>query len=168
MPSHWCLILITVILANIQARRSRKINSSWRTLSSSGRSVQHSALFTLRVHVFCVLLCSDKVTAISPKFDFHVVIQQNFLPFLKEALSVLMLCAPVFIIIYIRQLNPFRPPTLWFINLAVATCHIQYTFLSLCQFFLRENGEKNTKILKVRHFRIIRKWPSSVIRRAKH
>ena len=37
------------------------------------------------------------------------------------------------------------------IDLTVATCHIQYPFLSLCQFFSRENGQ-NTKILEVRHF----------------
>ena len=43
-------------------------------------------------------------------------------------------------------LNSFRVPTLWFIDLTVAACHIEYTFLSLCQFFLREN-EQHTKIL---------------------
>ena len=48
--------------------------------------------------------------------------------------------------IYIRQLNSFRTPTLWFIDLTVAACHIQCTFLSLCQFVSRENGQ-NTKIL---------------------
>ena len=78
-----------------------------------------------------------------------------------------MLCAPLFIIIYIRQLSSFRAPTLWLIDLTVATCHIQYTFLSLCQFFSRENGQ-NTKILEVRHFSMIRKWPQAVTRRAKH
>ena len=67
--------------------------------------------------------------------------------------------------IYIRQLSSFRAPTLWFIDLTVATCHIQYTFLIF--FFSRENGQ-NTKILEVRHFRVIRKWPPTVTRRAKH
>ena len=51
--------------------------------------------------------------------------------------------------IYIRQLSSFRVPTLWFIDLAVATCHIQYTFLSLFRFFSRENGQ-NTRILEGR------------------
>ena len=60
-------------------------------------------------------------------------------------------CACVYI--YIRR----------FIDLTVATCHIQYTFLSLCNVFLpRENGQ-NTKILEVRHFRTIRKWPPMVL-----
>ena len=49
--------------------------------------------------------------------------------------------------IYIRKLSSFRAPTLWFIDLTVATCHIQYTFMSLCQFFFfffsRENGTKH-------------------------
>ena len=76
-----------------------------------------------------------------------------------------MLCAPVYI--YIRQLSSLRAPTLWFIDLTVATCHIQYTFLSLCQYFSRENGQ-NTKILEGRHFRIIRKWPPTATGRAKH
>ena len=43
----------------------------------------------------------------------------------------------------------FRAPTLWFIELTVATCHIQYTFLSLCHCYSRETGQ-NTKILEVR------------------
>ena len=76
-----------------------------------------------------------------------------------------MLCRPVFI--YIRQLSSFRAATLWFIDLTVVACHIQYIFLSLCQLFSRENGQ-NTKILEVRHFRMIRKWPPTVTRRAKH
>ena len=61
-----------------------------------------------------------------------------------------MLCTPGFT--YSRQLSSFnRAPTLWFIDLTVATCHIRYTFLSLCQLFSGENGQK-TKIVEVRHF----------------
>ena len=37
--------------------------------------------------------------------------------------------------IYNWQLSSFRAPMLWFVNLTVATCHTQYIFLSLCQFF---------------------------------
>ena len=43
----------------------------------------------------------------------------------KEALSINALCACVYI--YIQQLSSFRVPMLWFINLTVATFHIQYT-----------------------------------------
>ena len=32
---------------------------------------------------------------------------------------------------FIRQLSSFTAPTLWFIDLTVATCHIQYNFLTL-------------------------------------
>ena len=41
----------------------------------------------------------------------------------------------------------FRAPTLWFIDLTVATYHTQYIFLSLCRSFARENGQntKNTR-----------------------
>ena len=59
--------------------------------------------------------------------------------------SVLMLCAPVFIFTS-GQLSSFRAPTLWFIDLNVATCHIHYAFLSLFPFLSRENVQ-NTKIL---------------------
>ena len=64
--------------------------------------------------------------------------------YFKRALSINALCACVYI--YIRQLSSFRAPMLWFIDLTVVTCHIQYTFLSLCQYVSRENGQ-NTKIL---------------------
>ena len=66
---------------------------------------------------------------------------------LKEALSINALRACVYI--YIRQLSPFRAPTLWFIDLTVPTCHIQYTFLSLCQhfFFTTERTKhENTRL----------------------
>ena len=68
-----------------------------------------------------------------------------------------MLCAPVYI--YIRQLSSFRAPTLWLIDLTVATCHIQDTFLSLCHSYPRENRQ-NTRILEVCHFRVIWQWDS--------
>ena len=83
----------------------------------------------------------------------------------RSSLGINALRACVYI--YIRQLSSFRATTLWFIDLAVATCYIQYTFLSLCQFLSRENGQ-NTKILEVHHFRMIRKWPPTVTGRAKH
>ena len=57
-----------------------------------------------------------------------------------------MLCVPVFI--FTSSSSALLGRLLWFIDLTVATCHIQYTFLSLCQFFSQENGQ-NTKILKV-------------------
>ena len=46
--------------------------------------------------------------------------------------------------IYIWQLSSFRAPKLWFIDLTVATCCIQYTFLSLCLFF-HEKTNKSCK-----------------------
>ena len=56
-----------------------------------------------------------------------------FMFLLKEALSINALHSCVYI--YDWQLSSLRVPTLWFIDLTVATCHIQYTFLSFCQFF---------------------------------
>ena len=65
--------------------------------------------------------------------------------FIKEALSINALRACVYI--YIRQLSSFRAPTWWFIDLTVTACHIQYTFLSLCEFVSGENWteHKNTQ-----------------------
>ena len=56
--------------------------------------------------------------------------------FSKEALSINALHACVYICIW--QLSSIRVPMLWFINLTVATCRIQHTFLSLCQFFYKK------------------------------
>ena len=78
--------------------------------------------------------------------------------FKRSSLSINALRACV----YIRQLSSFRAPTLWFIDLNVTTCHVQYTFLSSL-----ENGQ-NMTILEIRHFCMMRKWPPTVIRRAKH
>ena len=50
---------------------------------------------------------------------------------LRSSLSINALRA--FVSIFIRQPSSFRAPTLWFNDLTVATCHIQYTFLSLRQ-----------------------------------
>ena len=94
-------------------------------------------------------------------FQFLAFIREDLL--LKDSLSINAYCACVYI--YIQQLSSFRPPTLWFIDLTVAACHIQYTFRSLCQFFPLEKEEEeeeeeektSPKTLKVRHFCLIRK-----------
>ena len=61
----------------------------------------------------------------------------------KEALSVFKLCVSVFMYHPEAQSALLGCPRWGYkiINLTVATCHIQYTFLSLCQFFSRENGQ---------------------------
>ena len=48
-----------------------------------------------------------------------------------------------------QQLSSFRAPTLWFIDLTVATCYIQNTFLSLYQFFHEKMDKtRNTRMVK--------------------
>ena len=47
--------------------------------------------------------------------------------------------------IYIRQLSSFRAPTMWFIDLTFATCHIEYTLLSLCLFFFPHEKTDKTR-----------------------
>ena len=56
-----------------------------------------------------------------------------------EALSSNAFHACVYI--YIQQLRSFRAPMLWFINLTVPTCLVQYIFLSLCQFFYEKTNK---------------------------
>ena len=79
--------------------------------------------------------------------------------FKRGSLSTLHAC----VYVYIWQLSPFRAPTLLFINLTVTTCHIQYTFLTLCKCFSWENRQ-NTEILEVCHYCMIKKWALPVIR----
>ena len=74
----------------------------------------------------------------------HGIQRHGFILRSSLGISALRTC----VYIYIQQLSSFRAPMLWFIDLTVATCHIQYTFLSLCQFVSRENGQ-NTKILSL-------------------
>ena len=83
----------------------------------------------------------------------------------KDALSKNALLACVYI--SIRQLSSFRAPTLWFINLTVATCHIQYTFLSLCQFF-HEKTDKTREYSKSAIFVSYKNGRRLRHRRAKH
>ena len=52
--------------------------------------------------------------------------------------------------IYIQQLSSFRAPTLWFIDLTVATCHIQYTFLSLWK-IIHEKTRQHKNTLRVQY-----------------
>ena len=65
------------------------------------------------------------------------------------------------IYISIPALSSFRAPTLWSIDLTVTAFHIQYTFQSLCQFFVMKNGQ-NIALLQVPHFCTIWKWPLTV------
>ena len=56
----------------------------------------------------------------------------------KDALSVLILCAPVFM--FTSGSSALLGLS---IDLTFAACHIQYTFLSLCQFFFMRKWEKH-------------------------
>ena len=89
----------------------------------------------------------DRTKVVPRHTHFHMRCNARFSGIFKEmrgSLSINALRACVYI--YIRQLSSFRAPTLWFIDLTVATYHIQYTFLSLCQCCFTENGQ-DTKIL---------------------
>ena len=74
-------------------------------------------------------LISKKPPSFGETLTSHECIILDF----KDALSVLMLCPPVFI--FTSSSSALLGHPCWcFINLTVATCHIQYTFQSLCKF----------------------------------
>ena len=88
---------------------------------------------------------------------------------IKEAFLVLMVCAPVFIFTSgssaLDLLGRPRRVVYW--------CHCRYlpysiNFSEFISFFSLRENRQNTKILEVRHFRMIRNWPPTVIGRAKH
>ena len=58
--------------------------------------------------------------------------------------------------IYTLLLSYFRVLSLWFIDLTVATCYIQYIFLSFMLIVSRGNGPTR------------KYWPPTITRRAKH
>ena len=81
---------------------------------------------------------------------------------IKEALSVLMLCTPVFIFTSSRAALLGHPrcglPIIWLLLLAIFNTLV----------WEHEKKCQNTKILGVHHFCMIWKWLATVTRRAKH
>ena len=64
----------------------------------------------------------------------------------------------------VQKRSSFRAPTLWFIDLAVATCHIQYTFCVYAIFiFFGVKTDKTSKFIC-----ITQKWPPTVTRHTEH
>ena len=75
--------------------------------------------------LICVILAKTN------HFDIHLIQEsvrkaKAFNSKHGESATALRAC----VYIYIQQLSSFRVPMEWFIDLTVATCHIQYTFLS--------------------------------------
>ena len=127
----WCEALLVVL----QHSQPKLINSLWVSNFNTDRFIRGMRpmeivvifrLQWLKCYFSLIYLCS-----VVPRGD---------------SLNILMLYAPVFIF------TSFRAPTLWFIDLTVTNCHIQYTFLSLCHFFY-EKTDKTRKYSPVHHFR---------------
>ena len=76
-----------------------------------------------------------------PSLPLNPLFSVPYVPYLS--INALRAC----VYIYLRQLSSLRAPTLWFIDLTVATCHFQYTFLNLCQ-SLYEKTDKTQKYSK--------------------
>ena len=76
---------------------------------------------------WCGLKINGRAIGFSVKrFSFFFFLSVSlFLSFKRSSPGINALRACVYI--YIRQLSSFRAPTLWFIDLTVATFHIQYT-----------------------------------------
>ena len=87
----------------------------------------------------------------APNYISHSVSSPpQYLVLFKEALTINGLRASFYV--HIRQLSSFKAPTLWFIDLTVATyhMHLQCTFLSLWVYanFFHEETDKTRKYLK--------------------
>ena len=76
-----------------------------------------------------------------------IYLGSNIPIFIKEALSVLVLYAPVFIFTSDTSAllgHPWCGLSIF----TVSTCHIQYTFLSLWPFFFSQENRQNTKNIR--------------------
>ena len=115
-----------------------------------------SSLVVWRVYVLCSMYI----------YIYFFSNQIKVILFVKEALSVLMLCAPVFIFASGSSALLGRPCcglSIWLSLLAIFN-----TLFWVYVNFFHEKTNKTRKTLEVRHFRMIRKWPPTVTRRAKH
>ena len=80
----------------------------------------------------------------------YILLSSPCVTFIISAYTPWRVCLHTRIYIYIWQFSSFRASMLWFIDLTVASCHIQYTFLSLCQFFFffHKKMDKTREYLK--------------------
>ena len=95
--------------------------------------------------IFCVNLFYDRNKVFLATAYKNIKLKKNRLRYRepsdrRSSLSINALHACVYI--YIRKLSSFRAPTLWFIDLTVASCHIQYT-RSLTIFVWYKNGRRH-------------------------
>ena len=79
----------------------------------------------------------------------------------KEALSVLMLCAPVFIHVFISCSSTLLGRPCSGLSIWLSLLAISIHFSEFISIFSQENRQ-NTKILKVFHFRVIRNVMQSI------
>ena len=103
------------------------------------------------LHRYCRIQCWNKST--------HTLIWRHCVPFhvmIKLAQQVVLkklsqyLCFACLCLNYIWWLSSFRVPAFWFMTLAAATCHIQYTFLSLYQFVFTRKRTKHRNTFSYR------------------
>ena len=149
---HFVNVVLSRLVHTYDAKHKRKYKHKekdvWTGMTQSTRA---STLVLVSSRFKRIFSCAYAYACV-------VRLNQPSMLFFFSCLNALRAC----VYIYIQLLSYFRAPTLWFIDVTIATCHVRYTFLSLCQFCSRENGQ-NTKIL-----RMIRKLPPTVTRRAKH
>ena len=102
-------------------------------LHQLNRAKANPELFNSQCHFFHIWL-EHKLVVLEHTVKYFIILvikRKFFVSYLKLSHSYAL---HAHVCIYVEQLSYFRAPALWFINLTVITCHIQYAFLSLCQF----------------------------------
>ena len=150
--NYWLLALFLCVVC--LGRRGGEVLQSLRFTS-------FCASFSYHLFFPCRRAVGITLTVCYPRIAFHVT------AFLKEALSVLMLCVPVFIFLSSSSVLLGGCPrcglSIWLSLLAIFN-----TLFCVYANFFHENAEITRKRLQVGHFRTIPKWPPTATRRAKH
>ena len=119
------------------------------SLSTNTSHASHIFTITLSHYIIALGNSRNHLSSLSLHFNCFIQLKINEVLIFKKAaaLSVVMLCTCVYI--YILQLSFLNTaPMLWFIDLTVITCHIQYTLLSWCHFFYKKKDKtQNTTSL---------------------
>ena len=129
---------------NKQTNKQKHIEWLPTSLFTSSDLFVPTSVTISQIHKDCKLMVSMPITSFrgtsqSQLYQLKATKTKSLIVLVRSPLTVIALCAWVYICI--RQLSSRRASTLWFINLTVATCHIQHTFQSFCQVFSWENGQ---------------------------
>ena len=91
-----------------------------------------------------VIYCGVVSEVYTPRYKRNHVLNKE--GYQRSSFSINALRACVYV--YTRQLSSFRAPTLWFVDLTVATWHIPNTFWVYAIFFFTRKADKRRKYSK--------------------